>query len=98
MEHYNKKNRAGLYELMYKMEDHERADGDTLALKKQHISLFSDNGQVINYTNMLKSCVHDVMETTKVAPHLNDCNLIDIKLDSLSDKIETLQKHFGYKS
>ena len=44
----------------------------------------------MKYTNMLRSCVNDVKETTRVAPHLNDSNLLDIKLDSLSDKIETL--------
>lgn len=61
-----------------------------MALKKQHISLFSDNVQVLDYTNMLRNCVKDITETTMVIPHLNEKGLIDSKLDSLNKKMNDL--------
>ena len=81
---------ARLYDVMFREEDDLKIFDETDALKKQHISLFSDNKEVHNYTNMLKNCVHDVTETTIVVPHLNDRALIASKMDSLENKIADL--------
>ena len=40
-------------------------------LKRRHISLFSNQKDVIKYTNKLKECVQDVTETTFVVPKLS---------------------------
>ena len=82
---------------MFKEEDNQKIMDETLALKKQHISLFSNNEEVHKYTKMLKTCVHDITETTVIVPHLRDKDLIDSKLDALNDKINDLQRVFGYK-
>ena len=51
----------------------------------------------MRYTNLLKSCVHDVAETTEVIPHLNDQALVSEKLETLDQKICNLERVFGYK-
>ena len=50
-------------------------------LKGRHISLFSNQEDVIKYTNKLKECVKDVTETTFVVPKLLDKALQENKID-----------------
>ena len=54
------------------MEDGDVSDYDGMGSNKQHISLFSDQDEVLRYTSMIKNCVYDVTETTIVVPKLCD--------------------------
>ena len=65
------KRKVRLNSILQRDQDDIKLMEETMALKKQHISLFSDNAEVLDYTNKLRNCVKDITETTMVIPHLN---------------------------
>ena len=45
---------------------------------------------------MVKDCVGEVTETTKVVPHFNSQEAVDDRFEKLDAKLDDLQRNFGH--